>query len=87
MYQYFMNFYPLYEGLNHYFLTERCNHGRLKKHFARPWGNEGFVYYLYTIVPHERLALNEGFNPLQYYYRFFSAVTFLAARHDHAEKW
>ena len=25
-----MNFYPLYEGLNNYFLTKRCNHERLK---------------------------------------------------------
>ena len=60
-----MNFYPLYEGLNNYFLTERCNHERLKKHFARPWGNGGLVYYLHVIVPHERLAQNKGFNPLQ----------------------
>ena len=36
-YKYFMNFYPLYyEGLNNYFLTKRCNHERLQKHFARP---------------------------------------------------
>ena len=27
---YFMNFCPLYEGLNNYFLTKRCNHERLK---------------------------------------------------------
>ena len=44
-----MNFYPLYEGLNNYFITKRCNHERLKKHFARPWGNEGLVYYLHVI--------------------------------------
>ena len=43
------------EGLNNYFLTKRCNHERLKKHFARPWGNEGLVYYLHVIVPHEGL--------------------------------
>ena len=34
--KYFMNFYPLYEGLNNYFLTKRFNHERLKKHLARP---------------------------------------------------
>ena len=34
-YKYFMNFYPLYEVLNNYFLIKRCNHERLKKHFAR----------------------------------------------------
>jgi len=51
-----MNFYPLYEGLNNYFLTKRCNHERLNKHFARPRGNEGLVYYLNAIVPHEGLA-------------------------------
>ena len=55
-YKYFMDFYPLYEGLNNYFLTTRRNHERLKKNFARPWGNEGLVYYLHAIVPHERLA-------------------------------
>ena len=52
-----MNFYPLNEGLNNYFLTKRCNHERQKKHFARPWGNEGLVYYLHVIVPHEGLEV------------------------------
>ena len=33
--KYFMNFYPLYEGLNNYFLTKRFNHERLQNHFAR----------------------------------------------------
>ena len=35
--KYFMNFYPLYEGLNNNFLTKRCNHERSKQDFARPW--------------------------------------------------
>ena len=56
--KYSMNYYPLYEGRtsNNYFLTKRCNHERFKKHFARPWGNEGSVYCLHAIVPHEHLA-------------------------------
>ena len=32
--QYFMNFYPLYEGLNNYILTKRCNHEGFQEHFA-----------------------------------------------------
>ena len=46
-----MNFYPLYECLNNYFLTKRCNHERLKHHFARPWGNAGLVIIYMSLCP------------------------------------
>ena len=48
--KHFMNIYPLSAAVYN-FLTKRCNHEPLKKHFARPWGNDFSLLFTCHCAP------------------------------------